>query len=866
MKIKNYVRKKRYLDYIIAFILCAMSTFIFFIISKYQMGWNSTLVLGDAQELYLPGLKALTRNIRSGNSLLYSWDLSMGMNSVEYYTAVVGGSLFNLVYVMFPYMHMEIFLIMSMTLKAGFAGITFVFFAKTVLRVDGKWGAFFSIFYALCSFQTSINSVNIIWGDMIYMLPLILGLIVIFIEDGRWLGLVASYAYCFVCNFYIAYIVGIFSAIFFVVYICIYKHNIKDILKKGVSYALHVILAAGLVACVLMPTALFLVDKYNTPLNMDKDRIIANNLIVYIGRFLFGAEWNESIRYPYLYCGLLPLLLLPLFYINKKIDVKEKIMYTILFFIMMVSCVSMPLYIFWHGFDEPDMWYYRFAFIISFLCVSVSCKSMAYLKDLSIKSVLITVISEACVLGIAGMMTSYEIGEPKRSYLVVNVIFILVWVLVYLYSFHNKRKSILKNMVMVLAMIEVIWNGCIGHRIYQSKTDEIIVEKEMSDAIIILQQQPGFYRVNNDNRVMINSDTNWGYNGTADFCSFENQELRLVLSNLGGYTSSRVMKGHGLNDFTQMILAVKYNLLLSGGYIENEMGASIQQYPRTLNIGFLVDEKIKSFDFKDNVFENNNDLASAMMGEQIDLFYAVPREDIRTEAMGVEMKEQGGYFFINDETKEETNQFVFSVPYKGDKAYVVFGKTNRGILSGVPLIWEPDSGKDNGLITVRYTKQLDYDGENLICSIMMKKDITNDEGYVEDIEFRYLSTEAIERIYDNLSQHQLEVQKYKNGYLKGAVKVDSKNKILFTSIPYDKGWRIKSSSEDIRIIPLLDGAFLGVEFPHEGDFELEFIYEVPGLKIGIIISAICIIVTVLLWSNRKGKKGYTNAKTQEESN
>ena len=53
-----------------------------------------------------------------------------------------------------------------------------------------------------------------------------------------------------------------------------------------------------------------------------------------------------------------------------------------------------------------------------------------------------------------------------------------------------------------------------------------------------------------------------------------------------------------------------------------------------------------------------------------------------------------------------------------------------------------------------------------------------------------LSEQELENAYDILSSGQLEIDNYKNGYLKGRVCTDGDKTLLFTTIPFDKDWEI----------------------------------------------------------------------------
>lgn len=857
---------KRYSKIVIGFLLCSFATLLFCISSITQFDQASSIITGDSLELYVPGLRALARNIREGNSLSYSWDLFLGMNATEYYTAVVGGSFVNLIYILFPGMSMDTFVIIAIIIKGGLAGSSFILFSQRVLKVQGASPLIFSLFYALCGFQVAYNSVNFIWTDMVYMLPLILTLIVIFVEEKKWIGLVLSYAYLFLCNFYIAYIVGFFSAFFFLLYSGLYMKRIKEKGKKIVFFGGTVILAAGLVAFALVPTARFMITKYNVGDAIALTESYWKDPALLISRFLYGVPWDGDLKYPYLYSGIPVLMLLPFYFMDSKVERKEKLLYGILFLLMLVSCVCSPLYFFWHGFDNPDMWFYRFAFIISFLCITMACKEVTHLLNKPDKRILVYGVSEILLLFIILIYSKWKLRQLTTEVMVINVVLMWLWLGLAFILKHVKGhwKNMVITMTTVATVLEVVGNGRVEHYIFQDKNELMIWEKEMRGALEVLSGDEGFYRVNDENRLVINGDTYWGYQGINDFCSFENIEVRDALSKLGGYTSSKVLKGHGLNAFTQMILNVKYNIQLSGSDTYEQMGAVVVPYDKVLSVGFMVNNEIMEYHFTEDIFDNCNRLASAMTGQEKEMFTTISEDMVRVEEKGITRTEQEGTtFLLGDPNNQETNLLTFAVPNVGKRAYVVIGSKNRGILSGMPQIFEPDSGRNNGLFSVRYTKEMDYAGDELICSIMMKNGVTDNQAYYDKVKFCYLEEDILEDIYNNLKISQLQVKEYNNGYLQGSILVDDKEKVLFTSIPYDSGWQVTSNQGEVEVISLLEGAFLGVRFPGAGEYRLTFTYEAPGEKTGKMISLLSLgvlLIGAIIYTMYRKK---TDAKQQE---
>ena len=101
----------------------------------------------------------------------------------------------------------------------------------------------------------------------------------------------------------------------------------------------------------------------------------------------------------------------------------------------------------------------------------------------------------------------------------------------------------------------------------------------------------------------------------------------------------------------------------------------------------------------------------------------------------------------------------------------------------------------------------------------------------------------------------------KDGYVK--IKSDTnQEKILMTTIPYEKGWKLKINRKPSKIKKIM-GIFIGISL-EKGTNIIELKYEVPGLKTGILVSLITIITLVFIkiykYKNFKSKEVKKNEK------
>ena len=107
-----------------------------------------------------------------------------------------------------------------------------------------------------------------------------------------------------------------------------------------------------------------------------------------------------------------------------------------------------------------------------------------------------------------------------------------------------------------------------------------------------------------------------------------------------------------------------------------------------------------------------------------------------------------------------------------------------------------------------------------------------------EISVYYKDINEIEEMYNTLSSNQLNLTEIKDGYIKGNIEVNEDKNILFLSIPYENGWKVKVDGEEKEIISIYD-TFIGIELEN-GTHEIELVYKTPGLKTGIIIYIVSI--------------------------
>ena len=167
--------------------------------------------------------------------------------------------------------------------------------------------------------------------------------------------------------------------------------------------------------------------------------------------------------------------------------------------------------------------------------------------------------------------------------------------------------------------------------------------------------------------------------------------------------------------------------------------------------------------------------------------------------------------------------------------------------------------KDYNIYYNPSAKDIGYTVNNVIKSDEFEKldfdnriNILNDTIVLNDQNYKLYN-----RLYDNKNQKLISnnFEFIKNGF-KSNVNSNS-DSLLIYQIPYDKGWKAYINGQKTDFINVNNG-FIAIKI-NKGDNIVEFKYFPPGLKLGIIISTISLIITFILnYKENILKKGNNN--------
>ncbi|MBR6051168.1 MAG: YfhO family protein, partial [Clostridia bacterium] len=138
-------------------------------------------------------------------------------------------------------------------------------------------------------------------------------------------------------------------------------------------------------------------------------------------------------------------------------------------------------------------------------------------------------------------------------------------------------------------------------------------------------------------------------------------------------------------------------------------------------------------------------------------------------------------------------------------------------------------------------------GETIKVTIRLDKK----ELYVEKNVpyFWYFDTDRFEEAFGELGEFPLDVTYHTEDTIEGRINVPKDRTQIFTSIPYDAGWRVVCDGETVETYEVLDGLLTFNLTP--GEHELSMKYEPESVKQGNLISLMGIAAFILIAVSNK---------------
>lgn len=593
---------------------------IIYAVQGFLPGGENMIIRNDAIAQYNPILVEFTERIKEGGSLLFSWQSGFGVNffaTMLYYLV----NPFNLVALFFKAENMGSAFALIIFLNTMFiAFCTSVYLQKHFTKSDLST-IIFSIAYTFCGFYLC-NYYNTMWLMSFALLPLVLLGIEKIVNGKSGLLYCLTLFAAIMCNFYLAYMICIFSVIYF--FICLFSNPIN---KKGekrekketlfpvlLKFGMFSLLAGGLAAFALIPIINSLSGAYVKNAYGFQGAIFFN-IIDFVSSHITGIVPNGMTTtqntLPAVCLASVTSILIPIYWFIKKIPINKKISYLALLVILWVSFAVPQVYYIWHGFSAPAGLPYRFAFIYCFVLMQMAYEVFVNIKEVPKLSLVFTALVNIGVFAVTVFSFTKESIDLTPIYFSAAFV-ILNFILILLMRFIKSKKSntLLTAVILVALLAEIpllnskyfyILKKDVQFGAYQSEVNQTVEEINKNDS--------EFYRMDfaYPSRTLLKgmdlkqeygmTPSLYGYNGATQFSSLASYDFSLSQYTLGNY-------GNTGNAYAYSMQTPVYNTLFGIKYVMD-------------NIGYLSDEnvyyqrvcKTESFD----TYQNKNYIGLGMV-------------------------------------------------------------------------------------------------------------------------------------------------------------------------------------------------------------------------------------------------------------
>ena len=784
----------------------------------------------DMYHQYAPFFSEFRHKLAEGGSLLYSWDIGLGVNFAALYAYYLASPL-NWLLILCPGKYVIEFMTAAIVLRIGLAGLSFTCYLRKRSGVPDFGACFFGIFYALSGYMAAY-SWNIMWLDCIVLFPLILLGLEQLVREKKGLLYCISLALSILSNYYISIMICMFMVIYFAVLMVLDWENFKDGWGKCIGlFAGCSLLAGGLAAAVLLPEIFALQSTASGEMSFPQTVESYFSIVDMLARHIGNVQVEIGLEHwPNIYCGTAVLMLFLLYLVCRNISLREKAVYCSLLLFFLTSFSVNVLNFIWHGFHYPNSLPARQSFIYIALMLTVCFQAYRNLDRFSDRSIL------AAFLGaVSFVLLSQKFREGDEAYhfaVFYGAVFFLAVYAGLMVLYRRRGQGERGRKWAALAALLTLFTVCVEAAVNTtctsvtttSRTAYTADNEAVETLAASLKGSADFYRIEKTDQRTKNDGAWMHFPSVSLFSSMAHADVTEFMKSLGCEGSTNAYSITGSTPFVDCLLSVKYAFYPREQsmdrleYVQDYQGTYLYANRYALPLGFMIPDIMK------NEWHLNMANPADVQNSLCSLFDA---PDVLQEETGLgngpsliyTPEESGEYYaFVS-------NKQVKSVSLKKGEEKDTFDNINRGYLIEVGMVEA---------------------GETLAFQ--------NEEGN-EDLGIRlYRYNEAgLEHVYRKLAESPLTLSGWEDDRLKGTVDAGMGG-TLFTSIPYDKGWTVTVDGQE-RQPQELFGAFLGIEL-EPGSHVIECSYMPEGLKEGMMISLLCaaVLAAAVFISRRRRQK------------
>lgn len=885
----------------LAFLVPFVGITMIMLCSGYTPFGKYSMLYSDMYHQYFPFFVSFRRALLSGQSLLYNWDVGMGMDYLGLYSYYLGSPL-NLLSVLVPEKFLLWYFSFLVPLKLSFASLFFAIFLEKLYGRQDASVAVFGWFYGLCAWALGFQW-NVMWLDTFALLPLVVLGTISLLRDKKVLLYSISLFFSVFINYYVGLFTCIFVALVFFCYeISRWRGFGRFFLDLG-RIALFSLLVIACTAVLELPTLASLqqtqssVNAFPTgfKLNIASENTwmgLLDGMRQVIGNLGGGLEPNFKEGLPNIYCGVFSLMLSLLFLGSRKVKLRDKICSVGLLLFFILSFLLRQLDYIWHGFHFPNMIPYRFSHLFSFVLLY-----MAYRAYLLFDTFRPTAIVASALFSLGIFACSDSRMDP--AFIAFNGGFVVFYAVFLLFSTTKMPKKPEEDpeiptdpeeFAAEMELYEQEVSDCLkGRKIGRIALCVTICAEVIANIVSFGIYFPGtyvenyplgttytasmirymhereertpFFRAEVTHTQTLNDGALNNYHGITTFTSSANVKVTEFMKSLG-YGAKNTYNRYAFEESSpvcNLFLGLKYMIARDGKVEENQYFDDVHAFGDVhllqnnayLPLGFLTESSLAELDFNhsNNNFLFQNQLFRAATGLPGSVWSVITGVDTQVEGKNckVTFSETTGSASYSD---AESDSYV-SFQYTADRSGFVcldldFSKRNSFTLycNGEPLYG--DSYSLPQMVSACDVEIGDVVELRVTCG-------SNDKGTIK-VHAAILNDSIFRLGYDVLNASTWEISSFRNTRIEGTVHAD-RDGLLYTSVPQNGGWKVYVDGE-LTPAELVGDVMISVPLT-QGDHEVTIVYENEAFNLGLKVSAVSFVLLaglILLYRAPKKKE------------
>lgn len=859
-------------------ILTAIFVLLAFIFEWTPFGKNTlfTIDLGqqyvDFFSLYREAL------LNDKNLIIYSFQKSIGgemMGLWAYYLM----SPYNLILLLFKEEHIALAITLITYLKFISMGITFHYFAKNKYNPHSITTLIFSTSYAMMSYFFTYM-LNIMWMDGLILLPLIALYLDKLINNKNGIPYVLVLSLCILTNYYIAFMICLFLGIYalFVITESNHLHTFKTKIKAYSRFIFHSIISVMISAVILYPAIMALLTSKASDAHFELSLANQYTLSDIFSKLFNGSFIYEDIKAspPNLYAGVGVLILSLMYFLSKKIILKEKMMALLIGFIFTGSFYFDSINQFWQGGQTPIWYYFRYSFTASFFMIILALKGFLSLPiNITFRQLFIPIVS------VTLFVIYYLIHLNEHLHLSQMKLFLtlaLGFLVIFILSFSTITPN-LKNITLLLVVLFDLFINSTQiisafSYVQTSKFNDYITQLKYT-IDTIQQMDDSFYRIHKNYARTKNEAFFAHYNGLDNFSSTIEAALPELFGYLGLPDNSGTVTYANGTIFTDAFFEVKYlleaNTAINATLPESNYKISKRttdldmvyyqpivqtdriityRNPKSFGIGIEVSGEILSSEFKKHQPIHNQELLLQLIdfngnGQP----YYSQRPIQQSDLIDVTITDYGdGNYFtyrsliddvltINKGTLRHTfdinsnNPYYFTLPSQLDNNNVQLTLDGMEYLFTSPF-------RSRQVITAGFKAQ---QHEHIFDIHLQKEEVKANEVKLYEFDLPRFET-----LVNVRQQNKFNVLEYTQRSIDGTINAIQDNGYLLFTIPYDKQWVATLNGKIIQTESVLNDTLLAIPIT-KGNHHIALKYVPKNLYIGGTITILGFIFLIVYY-------------------